>query len=248
MSSRALVESEPATLSPGCTTNHGTVLGISRGTDIAVRSSRLASETGYSRTHLSSILTLESGSDLVTPKHIRAWLMSSQQARPVSHSPVVESSLVDPTLETCGRQPSKPSGELVLDFSLSRTSQDSFSNLTTTGLSSRKSWPRSGTMFDGVVYRQRSAEERIAAIVCGLWPTPVASDSVRYNLGRDAALKQYRNQRSGAPLGVVLWVEFGLRLNPRFSEWMMDLPLGWSGLKPLGAASFLRWLQQHRHF
>ena len=34
-----------------------------------------------------------------------------------------------------------------------------------------------------------------------------------------------------------------LRLNPRFVEWLMNLPIGWLNLEPLETASFQQWLQ-----
>lgn len=34
-------------------------------------------------------------------------------------------------------------------------------------------------------------------------------------------------------------------LNPRFCEWLMGWPIGWSALRPLATARFRRWLSRH---
>ena len=39
-------------------------------------------------------------------------------------------------------------------------------------------------------------------------------------------------------------VESGGKLNPRWVEWLMGWPLGWTDLKPLATAKFQQWLQQ----
>ena len=35
------------------------------------------------------------------------------------------------------------------------------------------------------------------------------------------------------------------RLNPRFVEWLMGFPTGWTDLQPLETASYLQWQQLH---
>ena len=37
------------------------------------------------------------------------------------------------------------------------------------------------------------------------------------------------------------------RLNPRFSEWLMGLPIGWTSLEPLATESYQKWLGGHSH-
>jgi len=34
-------------------------------------------------------------------------------------------------------------------------------------------------------------------------------------------------------------------LNPRFVEWLMGFPIGWTDLQPLATASYQQWQQQH---
>jgi hypothetical protein len=34
-------------------------------------------------------------------------------------------------------------------------------------------------------------------------------------------------------------------LNPRFVEWLMGFPIGWTALAPLETQSFRRWQQRH---
>jgi hypothetical protein len=38
------------------------------------------------------------------------------------------------------------------------------------------------------------------------------------------------------------------KLNPRLSEWTMDIPVGWTSFEPLETASWSRWLRMHSGF
>ena len=80
-----------------------------------------------------------------------------------------------------------------------------------------------------------------------MWATPTSrdhkdgaspSEKVATNslLGRQAPRTPMPGQQSSNE---------SLTLNPRFVEWLMGFPIGWTDLQPLAMPSYLRWLQQH---
>lgn len=94
-------------------------------------------------------------------------------------------------------------------------------------------WPRSGTMRNGVAYPRPSLEPTMNATGYGsLLPTPVASDTGH---------RKTRYAQGGSALSLVV----GGKLNPEFTEWMMGWPVGWTDLKPLETDKFQQWLQAH---
>ena len=77
-----------------------------------------------------------------------------------------------------------------------------------------QTWPRSGSMRSGKSFRLPPAAPRTYELASGFWPTPVASESKRttpYSQG-------------GNSLAFVL----GGMPNPRWLEWLMGFPLGWT--------------------
>lgn len=72
------------------------------GTNIAVEQLSNESKTGFSQMHRSSVVTLESGSSLVTPQAIRDWLMLSRQDSLASRLVLQVNSKRQKTIETCG--------------------------------------------------------------------------------------------------------------------------------------------------
>ena len=116
-------------------------------------------------------------------------------------------------------------------------------------LNSYGTWPRAGTMRNGIVYQQAPLVPLIGETECGLLPTPVKYDATpggpnnHYKgLGHMAKHKklptptvqdsannggpsQYR--RNSLPLNAVI----GGKLNPMFVEWMMGYPIAWTELQ-----------------
>ena len=75
-----------------------------------------------------------------------------------------------------------------------------------------------------------------------LLPTVLARD---YRSGKG---NKERHGKHSPGLPEVLTAEVGGEnglLSPRFAEWMMGWPIGFSGLEPLGTDKFQSWLQQH---
>jgi hypothetical protein len=71
-----------------------------------------------------------------------------------------------------------------------------------------------------------------------LLPTPTASNTKAHHM-RGADKGKPREARSYGDHGP---------LNPRFLEWHMGWPVGWSKSEPLATDKFREWQQQHGKF
>lgn len=128
-------------------------------------------------------------------------------------------------------------------------------------------WPRSGTMRNGVVYRRLPLELPTSGKDYGLLPTPRASRSTWDNnhgkktlglpgLARAGLLPtpttgSHRSGTGAKPRtghGCQLQDVFGGLLNPPYVEEMMMWPIGWTDLQPLEMDRFQKWLEQHGNF
>jgi hypothetical protein len=133
-----------------------------------------------------------------------------------------------------------------------------------------ETWPRWGSMLNGVSYLRPMSAHHIFESASGLWPTPVASDtgsrSKPYAQGGTplslavklwptptamtrsggAALCKWGGSRSRAKLRTMVTPEeLNGPLNPQWVEWLMGWPIGWTGLQPLETDKFREWQQQH---
>jgi hypothetical protein len=127
-------------------------------------------------------------------------------------------------------------------------------------------WPRWGSMRDGVSYRQPTLALRTKEIGSGLWPTPRAQEPARTTKGYGRGLKEliegrqqiekwptptaHNAKETNAPSESqrntpTLAAQAGGTLNPTWVEWLMGWPLGWTDLKPLEMDKYLLWQQQH---
>ena len=129
-------------------------------------------------------------------------------------------------------------------------------------------WPRWGTMRNGVCLEREMLEHRTTENESGFWPTPTANDAKKggnFNItnlrnGLSGAVRKWptptardwkapgdpsrREQRMAEraqPLSEVI----GGKLNPTWVEWLMGWPIGWTDLNPLEMDKFHRWQQQH---
>ncbi len=80
-----------------------------------------------------------------------------------------------------------------------------------------------------------------------LWPTPTALDGK--GSGTDNSTPRDRLDYA-AERGVTKTNQYpepsaGGMLNPRWVEWLMGWPIGWTSLEPLEMDRFLQWLSQH---
>lgn len=117
-------------------------------------------------------------------------------------------------------------------------------------------WPVSGSMRNGIVSLRDTAEHPIAGDGYSSsrgWPTPTAGDS-RSSGGRTESVNCHDGVsltdatcRNGhrIPLTCDHGEECGPKLNPRFVEWLMGFPIGWTDFEPLATQSFQSWQRAH---
>jgi len=80
-------------------------------------------------------------------------------------------------------------------------------------------------IVDGVMYPQQKLELDTKENVGSYWPTPTARaapDCPAERKRDNPSLACILNQKNGT---------IGLKTNPRFLEWMMSYPLGWTELE-----------------
>lgn len=140
-----------------------------------------------------------------------------------------------------------------------------------------ETWPRWGSMRNGVSYLRRIPALPICESASGLWQTPVADDAVNRKAGKwnsrgepklsaevmlwptpvasmskgssPAALTRRDGQdRSNDRLDHAVMASDGGQLNPDWVEWLMGWPIGHTDLKPLATGRFHEWQQQHGRF
>ena len=109
-----------------------------------------------------------------TPQAIREWLMLSQRDFHVNPLASPERDEGTQTEETCGRQLSSAFALYDHDSHSWKTCQVCL--LTNTPDEFSETWPKAGTMLDGVCYPQPNWEHRISVIDSGLWPSPRAGN------------------------------------------------------------------------
>lgn len=98
-----------------------------------------------------------------------------------------------------------------------------------------ETWPRSGTMRNGVAYQARSLEQTTNATESGSWlPTPTC-----HNAKEGAYPAEYTRNTP------TLATHVGGKIHPEFTGRMMGWPFGWTDLRPSGTDKFQSWLQAH---
>lgn len=98
-----------------------------------------------------------------------------------------------------------------------------------------ETWPASGTMLNGLLFRRAPWVLHTCDSECSLWPTPTASMD-----GRGFGIPLHTNT-GRYKLSTVLRVhalvkEHGWRIHPNFTEALMDFPMGWTEIAPLETA------------
>jgi len=78
-----------------------------------------------------------------------------------------------------------------------------------------QTWPMSGTTRNGTAYRHAPSALPIYELASGFWPTPVADDTGH-------------RTRPFSQGGVSLSHVLGGPTNPRWIEWLMGFPVGWT--------------------
>lgn len=129
-----------------------------------------------------------------------------------------------------------------------------------------ETWPRWGSMRNGACWERITPELRTSGKESGFWPTVRASDGERGGRGdliqavRGNANSHFRmyptptasntkaNHMRGSDKGKAREPRsYGATgpLNPRWIEWLMGWPMGWTKLGPLEMGRFHEWQQEH---
>ena len=112
-----------------------------------------------------------------------------------------------------------------------------------------ETWPRWGTMRNGVCWERMTLEGLTSGNGSGSWPTPTKSDAKRCHdlkiesLGKRAVIPGARWN-----LAEHVAAEYEGYPTPQFVAWLMAWPQDWVSLKPLGMGKFRSWQQQHSAF
>lgn len=212
---------------------------VSRSSNRALQTATLTTPQSGRRCEHSDQITQSVASSLASWLH--STTSSSQPAFPASHSAKLGTREGQQISETAGLTPFALFEKQSHAPCYWKTFQACLPGL---GISAKFSatWPKAGMMRDGRLYRLPSWERPIDEPACGLWPTPVVSDSKGvgpYGSKSHLSDLKHRNLR-----GVVKTPDGGA-LNPAWVEWLMGWPAGWTSLERLGTAGFQRWLRLH---
>lgn len=183
---------------------------------------------GFSRISRSGmtcrLLTEVHGEDLLT------WYLEASRARTYQAQAVEQESKEND--QECGSTWRESLAKYDRDSHSWRTAQCSLAEVSELFLGT---WPRSGTMHHGVAYRARSLEPTTKETAFGLLlPTPTC-----HNAKEGAYPAEYTRRTP------TLATHVGGKIHPRFTEWMMAWPSGWTDLKPLEMGKFQQWQQAH---
>jgi len=121
-----------------------------------------------------------------------------------------------------------------------KTSQ--LSLLTNTWDKFSETWPRAGMIVDGIAYLRHPLAPLTRETDSGLLPTMMA----RKNLWPTPTVcGNYNRKGMSATSGNGLATVVGGKLNPRWVEWLMGYPIGWTSLDALETDRYQKWLEKH---
>lgn len=125
-----------------------------------------------------------------------------------------------------------------------------------------ETWPRWGSMQSGACWARTMPAHLTGARDSGFWPTPLtAYDGRSQDAWVEAKARADEKRRNGLykkgcgspgmmdlQRAVRMRSNATGRLNPRWTEWLMGWPIGWSSTAPLETDRFRQWLKLHgRH-
>ena len=192
----------------------------------------------------------EHSSIRATPKAIREWLIVSREVfrAKTSVTPASTRELKE-NAPGYGIQCSKPFALYSPTTSSWRTCQASLLELS--GWERfLEAWPKAGMTVGGAAYRRPKWEQAICAIVSGLWPT-ITSHEYRGAAKPERTRRMRQTSKRGIDLGSFLRIKYPNstgRINPYWAEEFMNLPIGWTALRPLEKCNFRQWRRQHGDF
>jgi len=113
-----------------------------------------------------------------------------------------------------------------------------------------ETWPRSGTMRNGMCSELTTSAPRTRGTEFGFLPTPTASMGKHLQFSQKQIQKvKKRHQESGLTFSMsiteIITLNFGMKINPTFVEEIMGFPKMWTDLKPLETHKFHKWLRTH---
>ena len=117
-------------------------------------------------------------------------------------------------------------GKLDLNTSSLKTAQCS---LFEDSKESYATFPKSGMMRNGNVYRIPLLDSPIGEKECTYVRTPTKTDGLRYRFSLTSLSK--KGSRSIGNLAECLAVNFGVKITPSFCEWIMGFPIMYTELK-----------------
>jgi hypothetical protein len=159
------------------------------------------------------------------------WWMSSLAASHVSPGPLPAAEKAPPTPATSGLTPSESFATWDPASASWKTSRAS--KRKSTSAASSVTWPRAGSMRNGIAYPRPPSAPLTRGTASGYWPTPCARD-----------WKSHHNKTcwdNARPLNETI----GGQLNPTWVEWLMGWPIGWTDLEPLATDRFRQWFEKH---
>lgn len=114
-----------------------------------------------------------------------------------------------------------------------------------------ETFPKSGTMRDGLLWELTTWAHPTGASESGFWriPTPLASDGSKQQA--NSKVRHLRKSKFGARVhSVPYWIlkNYNMRCTPTMSEWLMGYPISWTDSAPLATDKFRSWRQQLLNF
>ena len=196
---------------------------------IAKKLSRKESKMESSTTPQYSAIS-EHSSVKGTPEDIEAWLKLSLEDFRVNHFQSQESEKPQTTPEICGNQRWKLSRQSSRPLCSLRTYQDCFQQQWTTEQGDlfttlelfSETWPKAGTMLNGVCWEQMMSERHTTENDCGyseFIPTPNTMDHLPVR-SEEAMERQFSTSRKGrtAPGNLREWIHPNMWPTPKASD------------------------------
>ena len=199
-------------------------------------------------------LTMPQSTPMYVPSTVSSaeeWWTSLRRDFPASPTPLQESNEAQRTKGISGLIPSESLAKWDPQSFSWRTSQVSLpldgmvTSPTQEPLSG--SWPQQGMTLFGVCFQRPVLERPMLGRGGGAWPTPTATERANQDGEVTASERSWEKFRAGEIKRIrktrapTLTTALGGPPNPDWTEWLMGLPIEWSGLKPLETESYRAW-------
>lgn len=193
-----------------------------------------------------------------------AWILSVQDSH-ANHFPSPENVKEKTMKGISGQRPSESFAKWDRNSVFWRMSQG-FYGLMDISDEYSGTWPRAGSMRNGIAYQRQPAAPTTRGIDCLFWPTPKARDWKRSGGNRHSpdlptmvrrrtptatdgnGGSQDPKKRKAGHHTIRLRDRVGGPLNPEWVEWLMGWPIGWTDLQQLAMGKFQLWLQTHSDY